>query len=114
MKRIPLADRLVGLHERVFRIFLIVVQTAGANAGRGFGTGIPNLHLGTTTQINSAVATGIDFPIDVHLEVAVILGGAKVVAFQLFAVENENAVFDRPMRPHIVVGFFLCLGQLIG
>ena len=48
--------------------------------------------------------SGQDLPVDEHLEVAVVLGGAQAAAL---AVEDQHAIHDLPVRPHVVIGLFL-------
>ncbi len=108
---VPLADGLVRDLRRFARVLLVVVEAAGTNLSADRrACGVPDLHLRCASQVDAAVAVLLDLPVDEHLEIAVVLGRAQTAAL---AVENEDAVLDLPVCPHVVVGFLLELGQLV-
>ena len=97
---IPLAERLVGQHQRVFagRAGAVVPQPAGAFVGaevelRFLGV-IPDLHLRAAAQIDAGVAQRHGLVLDEQLEVAVVLLGGGVIAL---AVVDQLAVLHAPM-----------------
>ena len=74
--------------------------------------GIPDLYLGGTAEVDTAVAAGVDdFPIHQHLEIAVVFDGSQAIAF---TVEDQDPVLNGPMFVHQVVSYFLGLGELSG
>jgi len=68
---------------------MVVEEPAGADRV------VPDLHLGAAPEVDARVALGADLPVDVELDVAVILGGDEAVPL---AVVAEDAAFDgRPV-----------------
>src|SRR5262249_17428296 len=94
----PLADGPVGHRRGVLGIVAVVEYAAGAlffaRLGIGAGERIPNLNLRRAAQVDSAIALGLDLPIDIEFEIAIVLGGAKILTF---AVENDDAVLCLPV-----------------
>ena len=79
-------------------MFLVVPECAGAFVAAvllliGVGR-IPDLNLGSAAEVDAAVAVLADFPIDPHFEIAVVARGGEE---GVFAVADEDAVFDVPM-----------------
>ncbi|OPZ63981.1 MAG: hypothetical protein BWY83_03288 [bacterium ADurb.Bin478] len=101
VKRVPLADRFIGFDEGFARIFLIVVQAAGALWPL---RGIPYLHLRSAAQINAAVAPLFDLPIHHHFEIGIVAAGAQALAF---TIEIKDAVDRLPVLAHLLIGFDL-------
>ena len=102
---VPLAERLVGQHERVPArgVESIVEEPAralvrpAAAAGPAFG-GIPDLDLRRATEIDSTIALGDRLVVDQELDIAEFLVGREVGAI---AIVHQLAVRDAPMLPGI-------------
>lgn len=71
---------------------------------------VPDLDLGASAEVDSAVAFVFDAPVDGELDVFVVFGGAEVSAL---AVEDEDAVFDAPVFSHALIGGFAGGGVLL-
>ena len=69
-----------------------------------FEVSVPDLYLGTASQIDAAVSAFENLPIDVKFEVAVILAGTQ--AFPL-SIEHEHTINDLPVCSHHFVRFLL-------
>src|SRR6478609_1303984 len=65
---------------------------------------VPNLHLRTAAQINSAVSFRRNFPIHPQLNVAVVFFADETLSL---AVKFKNAVLRAPMLLHFFVGILL-------
>ena len=110
---VPLAERLVGQHERVLArgAEAIVPEAAralvrpAAAAGPAFG-GVPDLDLGRAAEIDAAVGLGDGLVVDQQLDVAVFLVGRQVGAL---AVVDELAVLDAP----VLLGILGITGELL-
>src|SRR5438128_6127664 len=126
MEMIPLAERLVGQHQRVLAgsAGAVVPEAAAAFVGAkvplaAFLGVIPDLHLRRRSQVNAAVCLGHGLVVDLQLDVAVVLVGGQVGAV---AVVDQLAVVHAPALLG-VVGPFLDLrlalfglhgGQFVG
>ena len=77
----------------------------------GFGLGVPDLHLRRAAEVEAAVPALLDLPVGEQLEVGVVALRAEALAL---SVERENAVHDRPVGPHGLVGRRLGARQLLG
>ena len=61
-KRVPLADWIVRYHCGLAWVFLVVIETAGADLVL---VRVPNLHLRRAAQIDTAVTARVDnLPVD--------------------------------------------------
>ena len=68
------------------------------------------MYLGRAAQVDAAVALVVDFPVDPHLEVAVIFRAAEIAAV---AVVDENAIHGFPSR-NAKLGDSVVRGRLPG
>ena len=104
---VPLARIVVGQFHGGVGIFLIVVKTAGTFVfWVGFAAGrVPDLHLGTAAQVNTAVPALVDFPVRQQFKIGVLLGSANIV--KALALINQRAVNGFPVPPHETIGFGL-------
>ena len=99
-ERVPLADRLVGPHERVFAVApgAVVPQAArafvGLHAGITWVGKVPDLNLRRAAEINAAVSLGTDLEVDQELDVAVVFIGGEIDSL---AVVDDHAVLDPPV-----------------
>ena len=100
LKRVPLAERLVGLDERIFtrRAGGVVPKATRAFVGTVFDGGlmvhIPDLHLGSAAQINAAVGGGHGLVVERELDIAVVLVRRCIGPV---AVIDEFAVLNGPV-----------------
>ena len=72
VETVPLSGRKVGAACGFVGIFLVVVESAGTFGIRAFRFVVPDIDLRAATQIDSAVAMRLDFPVYVEFEIAVI------------------------------------------
>ena len=108
---VPLAHRVVGEHERLARVLLVVVEAAGPDLRPDVcARRVPDLDLRRAAQVDAAVAVLGDAPVDEHLEVAVVLHRAEVVAL---AVEDDHPVAHAPVVARLRVGLRLLGRQLL-
>ena len=118
-KRVPLADRLVGLDERPLAgiVGVVVPQRSGA-ASRAVAhfarvVHVPDLHLRIAAEIDAGIAVVVDHqPVHVHLEIAVVLGGGEVDAL---SVGNNLALcgIDLPVQVALGVPLGLFGGEFL-
>lgn len=109
---IPSSQLIVGHFGRLARIDLVVVESAGTDFGAHVtARRIPDLHLRRTAQVNARIGLatfGIEFPIDVHFEIAVLFFGADVV-------ESVSDVFHQSVVHYPVLAHrFVCGGLFLG
>ena len=116
-RRVPLADRAVGHHERPLarRLGRIVPEPARALLTAvfevAFAGRVPDLHLRVAAKVDAAVGTrGRQHPLDEQFEIAVVaVGGEK----HSFAVAHDHAVLDLPVSGHVGVPIGLPLGPFL-
>ena len=117
MHFVPLTERFVGLHKRILTrsAGAVVPQSAGSfiRAEREFGFlgVIPDLHLGTSTQINTAVRQGNGFIFQEKFEVVVVGFGGQVKSL---AIVHQFAVLDRPMLANVIQAGVMFLFEVLG
>ena len=113
---VPFAEFVIGHAEGRAAVLLVVVESARAYLSADIGAGdVPNLHLWGATQVDASIgfiASGVEAPVDEHLEVGELLDGADVV--ETSANVGQEAVLHVPVIAHALVGSHLLLGELEG
>ena len=112
---VPLARGPVGLRGGKPRVVAVVPEGARAVLGPVLEIlgvrRVPDLHLRAPAEVDPAVAPRMDFPVDVQLEVAVVLRGAEALSL---AVEPQHPVDHAPVFPHARVGRRLSRSEFVG
>ena len=112
---IPMAQFIVGHMRRFALVDLVVVQAAGTHlCAHVTARRVPNLHLRGTAQINTRIGlltVGIEPPIDIHFEIAVLFLGANIVV--TVAHKAQQSVGDLPVTAHRFVSNLLFGGQFL-
>jgi hypothetical protein len=71
---------------------------------------VPDLHLRASSQVDAAVATGQNPPIEQKFKITVVGDRAQAVPL---AIVNEQTIDDAPVFTHLLIGFFLGGGKLL-